>query len=295
MTQLEVGPRIALSHPSQPGWRPEGISGVDKGRRIELRDGLQLSNEGIEPVVDALAVASRRTDVYRLTHEKENIQKLELTESEHASYVEFASCESSKANLVGWFSLKAQELFDSKGADAPEKVVIELGGVQQASRWQSGELDAVLRRLPGDLRDSYCGASMLIYEDGPAVEKKYKQLPLLLPSSELAAERLKFITVRRRRPVADAVVKNGHPLQISKESTALVIVDKLPADKRRIMRLEAIYEEAGVTNAPTAVAAGWAFEDGIMWHGKKQEDFTVLPIGAHYVMAARREDRSTHI
>lgn len=286
VTRVKTPEHVVISHPSEPDWILGCMNPLDESRIEEIQHGLGMDEKGIAVVVNALKVVTARTSTYRHMHENVNVQRLGLSETEHAEYRRLAGKHDSKADFVRWFSLRAQEHFDSltEGVHA-SKVVLDAGGVRQGGHWETGGLDQVFRNLETDLLAIEPDMKMKKFEGEVLLDNpiKYKEIPM--QGVYGSTGRIDFVTARRRRPVANVRVTGGNELKISKEATALIVLDTLPRDQRMLIRERAI-KDADLSNSKAALAIGEVFDQALNVYHNGSEQFGVLPISAHYVATA---------
>ncbi|MGH7241560.1 MAG: hypothetical protein ACREGB_04655 [Candidatus Saccharimonadales bacterium] len=281
ITRVATERHVEIAHPSEIDWFLGSAATADEERIEAIQAGLGYKPEEMDFVVNALNVTAARTGVYRQMHEKLNVQKLGLSQAEHEEYRGHAQYHESKAGFVSWFAGRAGAYFAELAPEAvPDKVALELCGVRQRGYWETGGLDQLFRALEADLAVVEPDMPMWVFEEADLIENpiKYKQIPML--SAYGGPTRIDFVTVRRRRPIA-----NAGRLKISKEATALVLVNELPRDERLVIRGRAL-EDTDKSNTEAALVAGSIFARAINRYHNGSEDFTVLPTSAHYVATA---------
>jgi hypothetical protein len=264
---------VVVSHPSEVDWFLRGVDSLDEERIEAVRAGLGYEADEMQMVVNAVNVAAIRTSTYRQMHEAVNVQKLGLNPAEYDEYLQHARYHGSKAGFVAWFAERAE-------SPLTDKVALALAVVRQRGYWETGGLDQIFRALEGDLSVVAPDLPMKVFAEEDLADNpiKYKEIPMR--GAYGAPARLDFVTVRRRRPIA-----NVGGLKISKEATALILVNELPRDERCLLR-ERAFTDADVSNTEAALVAGEAFQRAIRTHHNGGEDFGVLPNGAHYVATA---------
>lgn len=283
---------FSINHPVQTGWLAHGRDIYDTTHEAMLTERFRDTNENIQSLLAAVALTGSIADAKRMSHEHQSRGELGLGKDHlfHA-YTEFAGRPKRVGKFIAWFSTIAQACFEKEDIRKDlQKIGLELGGMRQAGDWSgTTPLDDMAKSIPVELACEDPSAQVRVLERGRAVQKNYVLQPLEHINEGMYNPDFHYAMVRRRRGVADILIPGKHPIEIFKESAALVIIDQM-SEKEALVIREAYKDQAnfavnGQKNSGPAGAAGREFERAIQ--ELRNESRSVVPVSAHYVMNMR--------
>lgn len=283
-----------IDHPVQAGWLSHGRDIFDSKHKAMLTERFADTGESIEAVLSAVALAGSITDGYRMSHEAQSRGELDLNEPQrNQQYSDLAGRPERVGEFISWFGTIAAECFEHASTRRDLlKIGLELGGMRQAGDWSgTGPLDDMAKSIPSILPKIDPSAKVRILERGKAVQKNYVILPLGHVVMGRYDPNFEFALIRRRRGAADVHLNGKYPIQIFKESSAVVAINKM--DETDVTLLRKAYLKSDnlpankKRNSSPAGVAGREFERSIRF--KRERSLTTIPISAHYVMVMHRQ------
>lgn len=275
-----------IDHPARLGWQPGGLT-VASARVIEaLRQRFTASGEDVDGLLQAVDLMAIQLDSYRLTHERDNVGRLQLGLIGRAMYERLAGRPDRFGEYIHWFGVVATRALLRRDHDYSfNSVALELAGRRQLGDWTATrQLDIAMRRIPGQLHA--LRADITAQRPEPA-RSNYQLHPLY--DDELRHYGFQYAGVRRRQPLLDVQEGYCRPVRVYRQAVGLLVLGQLAPESRQSI-VEA-YESAGPehgaeNNTPAATMAGAVFERAVTDRTAR----AIIPIGTQYIMRVMAEE-----
>jgi len=317
-----------INHPVQIGWLRHSHE-IDKEREhdLTLRFGdifMDLEEKErvsqIQELLKKVDLAKQMTDSARDLHERFSRTKLHLDAETPSSasgkkgqsrldiYTSLAGRPAKIGRFIEWFTELAPEFFalpetyngldyslhpnTNASTEHTSSIGLELGGMWQTGDWSgTGRIDDMANDVPRQVHALQPDADIEILE-GTETHRGYSMQHLDAFGRQGYNPHFPYAFVRRRRQAANIVLPGRIPVQIKKESTALLLIDQMPRESR--LALRGLYRSIdslkanNTKNSEAAMIAGAEFERAIQFD--REESRSIIPIGAHYYMVADRPE-----
>jgi hypothetical protein len=292
-----IQPVTTIEHVAHPEWGAAEFS-ADAYEALHHRYG--GTPVSVVSVANALVAATAEVHQQRHSYEGQNYKKLLPVFSENEAYQEayfnFAGQQHDVGHYLTFFGAVATTtlLGREDASKAPAKITLQLGGKRQYGDWDcTHDLDEFARTIPAKVQE-VAPVGSLIQEVGDQLSlhvanqhNRYEYRPLLSDGRDQSAT-IEYGIVRRRRPAANILLPGRLPIEIFKESRALLITSQTDEYTRNLIDAQAEELRAEGKTEPDselAAAAGYAFERAIKELKGKTRD--ILPVSADYFATAR--------
>lgn len=284
-----ISEAITLEHPAHPEWRAHVPNDLDNDSFEALHIRFKDTDESVLNIANVLVQATVEVDLERKKFEAQNFHKLLLTPEDPGEYYKLSGTLENVGNYLIYFgSVATRALRDEGQRDKVAKITMQLAGKRQFGAWDAThELDEFARAIPQELKNVAPEAEVNNVGNNPERHNRYEFRPIFT-NEEQTTGCADYGIVRRRRPVADILLPGSLPIEIFKESRALVIASQTDEYTRALMRNSTgKLLELGVTSPDLELAAatGNAFERAIKELKGRTRD--VLPISADYFAVMR--------
>lgn len=279
---------VSIEHIAHPEWsRPNDFNG-DMFADLHSRfDGTPVP---VLEVAQVIEKATAQVEWQRRDYEHENFSKLDLTHEDRMLYKQLSGSREHIGKYMRFFGLVAMRtLQHAEQRDKVAKVSLQLAGKRQFGDWDcTHELDEFARAIPAELQKVEPATVVKLVGGDRTRHNRYEFRPLDLETQSQPG-RIDYGIIRRRRPVADIFLPRLLPIEIFKESRAVLVTGQtdeftreLITDNAELLSSEERDEEI---HSAVAAATGNAFERAITALKGRTRD--VIPVSADYFAVMR--------
>ena len=285
-----------IDHPASDDWQASAYAPMpnDAQRSLGKRYGGLMKGQEIKALADEIGIASAQDSSYRMMEERAHSGYLFASGGDEADYRRLAISPAKAPYYIAWFGRTASHALLSNNTQ--DKVGLELfGSVRQWGDWtRVRPLDELVRALPAMIEAAGISTQFSIFDKNTLLpaDLKYRYRPHFLGCPENAKEQSRELvhsgTIERWRPEADIWLPDvTKPVMLFKRSRATILLELLSQPEREALQIHNNVPDE--EKAEATRVAGAIFERAIA--EPSGVTLNTVPIGAHYVMMMRRDER----